>query len=63
MYALVHNSQLILGPIQYNYRLINGEIEDLEFDYRVSPRDYDNVPIAIQAINATGTTSTNGRSF
>ena len=44
MYALIHNSQLILGPIQWNYRLINGELEDLEIDARVSPRDYENVP-------------------
>ena len=44
MYALIHNSQLILGPIQWNYRLINGELEDLEIDARVSPRDYENAP-------------------
>ena len=44
MYALIHNSQLILGPIQWNYRLINGELEDLEVDAKVSPRDYENVP-------------------
>jgi len=44
MYALIHNSQLILGPIQWNYRLINGELEELEIDARVSPRDYENVP-------------------
>lgn len=45
MYALIHNSQLILGPIQYNYRLINGELEELEIDARVKPRDYENIPI------------------
>ena len=44
MYALIHNSQLILGPIQWNYRLINGELEELEIDARVSPRDYENAP-------------------
>lgn len=53
MYALIHDSQLILGPIQWNYRLINGEIEDLEFDHRVSPRDYDNVPITIDVATKT----------
>ena len=53
MYALVHNYQLILGPIKYNYRLINGEIEELELDYRVSPRDYDNVPITIDVETKT----------
>lgn len=46
MYALIHDSQLILGPIQWNYRLINSELEDLEIDYKVSPRSYENVPIA-----------------
>ena len=45
MYALIHNSQLILGPIQYNYRMINGELEELEIDARVTPRDYENIPI------------------
>jgi hypothetical protein len=53
MYALIHNSQLILGPIKYNYRLINGEIEELEIDYKVSPRDYDNVPITIDVETKT----------
>lgn len=53
MYSLVHNSQLILGPIQYNYRLINGEIEDLELNYKVSPRDYENVPITIDVATKT----------
>lgn len=47
MYALIHNSQLILGPIGYNYRLINSELEELEITKRVSPRDYENVPIKI----------------
>jgi hypothetical protein len=45
MYALIHNSQLILGPIKYNYRLINSELEELEIDKKVSPRDYENTPI------------------
>ena len=53
MYALIYNSQLILGPIKYNYRLINGEIEELEIDYQVSPRDYENVPITIDAATKT----------
>lgn len=47
MYALIHNSQLILGPIKYNYRLINSELEELEVERRVSPRDYENVPISL----------------
>ena len=45
MYTLIHDNQLILGPIQYNYRMINSELEDLEMEQRVSPRDYENVPI------------------
>ena len=45
MYALIHNSQLILGPIQYNYRMINSELEELEIGARVTPRDYENIPI------------------
>ena len=45
MYALIYNSQLILGPIQYNYRMINGELEELEIESRVTPRDYENIPI------------------
>lgn len=47
MYALIHDSQLILGPIGYNYRLINSELEELEIEQRVAPRDYENVPIQI----------------
>jgi hypothetical protein len=47
MYALIHDSQLILGPIGYNYRMINSELEELEIEGRVSPRDYENVPIKI----------------
>lgn len=47
MYALIHNSQLILGPIGYNYRLINAELEEHEIDERVNPRSYLNVPLKI----------------
>jgi hypothetical protein len=47
MYALIHNSQLILGPIGYNYRMINSDLEDLEIEERVSPRDYEKVPFQI----------------
>lgn len=45
MFALIHDTQLLLGPIQWNYRLINSDLEDLELTKRVSPRDYENVPI------------------
>jgi hypothetical protein len=47
MYSLIHESQLILGPIGYNYRLINSDLEELEVEGRVSPRDYENVPLQI----------------
>jgi hypothetical protein len=47
MYALVHDNQLILGPIQYNYRLINSDLEELEVEGRVAPRDYENIPLHI----------------
>lgn len=47
MYSLIHDNQLILGPIKYNYRLINAELEELEIEQRVSPRDYENVPFQI----------------
>ena len=50
MYALIHNSQLILGPIRYNYRLINSELEDLEIEQRVGPRDFENVPLKIDDV-------------
>lgn len=50
MYALIHNSQLIQGPIKYNYRLINSDLEDLEVDAKVSPQDYENVPIQLDDV-------------
>lgn len=53
MYALIHDSQLLLGPIQYNYRLINSDLEDLEIQKRVTPRDYENVPITLDENTST----------
>ena len=47
MYSLIHDSQLILGPIGYNYRLINAELEELEVEGKVTPRDYENLPLQI----------------
>jgi hypothetical protein len=35
MYALVNGEELLLGPISFNTRMINSELEDLELDYRV----------------------------
>lgn len=47
MYALIHDSQLILGPIGYNCRLINSDLEELEIENRISPTDYYNIPLQI----------------
>lgn len=48
MYALINNQQLLLGPIAFNYRMINSVLEEeLELDYRVTSQDYQNVPIEI----------------
>lgn len=44
-FALIHNNQLILGPIGFNVRMINSELEDLELDDRISPQSYTNLPI------------------
>jgi hypothetical protein len=46
MYALVNGQELLLGPITFNYRMINSVLEDeLEVDYRVTSQDYQSVPI------------------
>lgn len=48
MFALINDNQLILGPIEFNYRLINSTLEDdLEINYKISPSDYLNVPLII----------------
>lgn len=47
MYALVNGQELRLGPIAFNYRMINDELEELEVDFRVTSNDYQSVPISI----------------
>lgn len=48
MYALIHNSQLLWGPIAWNYRMFNAELEEeLELDYRVGPDDWRAVPFSV----------------
>jgi hypothetical protein len=48
MYALVNGQELLLGPIAFNYRMINSSLEEeLELNYRVTSQDYQNVPIII----------------
>lgn len=44
-FALVHDNQLILGPIGFNVRMINSELEDLGLRDRISPKSYLHVPI------------------
>jgi hypothetical protein len=46
MYALVNGQELLLGPIPFNYRMINSVLEEeLEVDFRVNSQDYQSVPI------------------
>jgi hypothetical protein len=46
MYALINGQELLLGPVAFNYRMINSVLEeDLEVEFRVTPQDYLNVPI------------------
>jgi hypothetical protein len=43
--ALIHNSSLILGPMGFNVRMINSELEDLEVEERLNPSSYQEIPI------------------
>jgi hypothetical protein len=46
MYALINGKELLLGPIAFNYRMINSVLEEeLEVDFRVTSQDYQSVPI------------------
>jgi len=47
MYALVNGQELLLGPIAFNYRMINDELEELEVDFKVKSSDYQSVPISV----------------
>jgi len=44
-FALVHDNSLLLGPIGFNRRMINSELEDLELNDRVSSQGFKDVPI------------------
>lgn len=44
-FALIHDNQLILGPIGFNVRMINSELEDLDLSDKISPQSYIDVPI------------------
>lgn len=43
--ALIHNNELLLGPIKFNYSMINSEMEELELIERITPTSYSNLPI------------------
>lgn len=47
MYALINGQELLLGPVAFNYRMINDELEELEVDFRVTSSSYQSVPISI----------------
>ena len=47
MYALINGQELRLGPIAFNYRMINEELEELEVDFRVTSNDHQSVPLSI----------------
>jgi hypothetical protein len=47
MYSLVNGQELLLGPIAFNYRMINSVLEEeLEVEFRVKSSDYQSVPIS-----------------
>jgi hypothetical protein len=47
MYALINGQELLLGPISFNYRMINSVLEeDLEVEFRVTSQDYQSVPLS-----------------
>lgn len=43
--ALINNNSLILGPMGFNVRYINSELEDLEVEERITPQSYTELPI------------------
>ena len=43
--ALIHNNSLELGPMGFNVRMINSELEELEVEERISPQSHKNLPI------------------
>ena len=43
--ALIHNNSLILGPMGFNVRMINSELEELEVEERITPQSYTDLPI------------------
>ena len=46
--ALIHNNSLELGPMGFNVRMINSELEDLEVEERISPQSYTDLSSAME---------------
>jgi hypothetical protein len=43
--ALIHNNSLILGPMGFNVRMINSELEELEVQETITTQSYTTLPI------------------
>lgn len=43
--ALIHNNSLELGPMGFNVKYINADLEDLGVEERISPQSYKDLPI------------------
>jgi hypothetical protein len=43
--ALIHNNSLILGPMGFNVRMINSELEELEVEETITTQSYTELPI------------------
>lgn len=43
--ALINKDSLILGPMGFNVRMINFDLEDLEIEDRITPQSYTDLPI------------------
>jgi hypothetical protein len=43
--ALINNNSLILGPMGFNVRMINSELEELEIEETITSQSYQNLPI------------------
>jgi len=43
--SLIHKNQLILGPMGFNIRMINSELEDLELNEKITSLSYGELPI------------------
>lgn len=50
MYALIHNNQLIIGPMRFNVRYFNEELEDLEINYNLTSTSVSQIPLHIDEL-------------